>query len=314
MLAGLAALRRAPTQAAFFFGWRAQASGAAPPERSRVIVGLTAASLLVFGVLIMGDRMGGEDFGNRTIEGRDGSVLLLGGVDSTSTTGSLNDFDVRFLGWDQTDAGSLSYSDAPRYSKLDTRSDLDAVAALMAGQIERADPPVAVFGHSQAALILDRMIVSGGALPESAVVISAPPQTVPELRVPPPDEIGEGRPGGDLARGLAWMLDHLGFTPYDVDAEASPTNLDDLVPEGTGGMRRMSVWAFADSVWLDSDWRRDNEVNLVAVSDHVGAVADRYALGKAADFFAGEDVGDDEGSWRGALATALRYAFAPWRP
>ena len=275
---------------------------------------VVGTALLVFGVLIVGDRLGKGGFGNRTVDGLAGSVVLLGGADSTTTTGSLSDLDVRFLGWEEDDGILLSYDDDSRYTKTDTRGDLDRVAHVVARQVEGTAPPVALFGHSQAALILDRMIVSDLALPESAVVISPPPHTTPDLEVPAPNEIAEGKPGGDLARGFAWLLERLGFTPYDVDTDASPTNLADVIPGGDGGVRRMSVWALADSVWLDSDWRRSDETNLVAVTDHVGAVSDGYALERSADFFAGEDAGDDEGSWRGALATTLRYAFAPWRP
>ena len=312
--AALVPLVLAPVQAAFFFGWRAQVSGAAQPEKSRVFLGVTTASLVLFAVLVMGDRMAGDDFGNRTVAGRDGSLVLLGGADSTTTSGSLYGFDVRVLGWEQPDGSLLSYSDGSRYTKADTRRDLDDVAVIIADQIETGSPPVAVFGHSQAALILDRMIVAGLTVPEDAVVISPPPATAPDLNVPPPDEVGEGRPGGDLARGFSWLLDRVGLSPYDVDAGASPTKLGDVVPANDGGVRRMSVWALGDSVWLDSDWRREDETNIVSISDHVGAVNDLYALDRARRFFAGDEIGDDEGSWRGALATTLRYAFAPWRP
>ena len=312
--AALIPLALAPVQATFFLGWRAQVSGAAPPERSRVILAVTAACLVLFAVFVIGDRMAGDDFGNRTVAGRDGSLVLLGGADSTSTSGSLYGFDVRVLGWEQSDASLLSYSDGSRYTKADTRRDLGDIAIGIADQIESGDPPVSMFGHSQAALIVDRMIVAGLALPEGAVVISPPPATAPDLNVPAPDEVGEGRPGGDLARGFSWLLDRVGLSPYDVDAGASPSNLENVVPPSDGGVRRMSVWALADSVWLDSDWRRRNETNLVSISDHVGAVNDLYALERARRFFAGDELGDDEGSWRGALATTLRYAFAPWRP
>ena len=312
--AALIPLLLAPVQAAFFFGWRAQVAGTAPAEKSRVFLGLTAACLLAFAVLVIGDRMSGGDFGNRTVAGREGSLVLLGGADSTSTSGSLYGFDVRVLGWEQSAASLLSYSDGSSYTKADTRRDLDDIAPVIERQIESGEPPVSMFGHSQAALILDRMIVAGSALPENAVVISPPPPTAPDLNVPAPDEVAQGRPGGDLARGFSWLLDRVGLSPYDVDAGAGPTNLGDVEPPSDGGVRRMSVWALADSVWLDSDWRRENEMNLVSVSDHVGAINDLYALDRARRFYAGDEIGDDEGSWRGALATTLRYAFAPWRP
>jgi hypothetical protein len=77
---------------------------------------------------------------------------------------------------------------------------------------------------------------------------------------------------------------------------------------------RLAVWALGDSVWLQGDWRRAAEVNLVAMSDHVGATNDARAVSAARRFFSGGRVAQDSASWRGALAAALRYAFEPWRP
>jgi hypothetical protein len=77
----------------------------------------------------------------------------------------------------------------------------------------------------------------------------------------------------------------------------------------------MNVWALGDSVWLDRDWRRPGETNIVVASDHVGAVRNSRAIESARLFIAGDDVESDEGpTWQGALVHVLRFAFEPWRP
>jgi hypothetical protein len=74
------------------------------------------------------------------------------------------------------------------------------------------------------------------------------------------------------------------------------------------------VWALGDSVWLDRDWRRPGELNVVSLSDHVGATNDGRALQTVRRFFEGRSIEGDHASWRGALVVILRYAFEPWRP
>jgi len=77
---------------------------------------------------------------------------------------------------------------------------------------------------------------------------------------------------------------------------------------------RVSVWALGDSVWLDSDWRRPGEINLLALTDHVGVTNNSRALDATRNFLGGARITDDEVSWRAFLATVVRYAFEPWRP
>ncbi|MDQ3951676.1 MAG: hypothetical protein M3279_01750, partial [Actinomycetota bacterium] len=109
------------------------------------------------------------------------------------------------------------------------------------------------------------------------------------------------------------LLDAVGFGGFDVDAPAAPVHLGPVAETPTGE-RRLAVWALGDSAWLQRDWRRTGEVNLVAISDHVGATNDSRAVAAARRFFAGQPVRSDSATWRGALAAALRYAFEPWRP
>jgi hypothetical protein len=186
------------------------------------------------------------------------------------------------------------------------------IARIVAQEVARARPPRAWVGHSQAALVLDRILADGLPAPEAAVDLAAPPRYPPPIRVPLPGVSGEGAAGGDVARAFAHVLSAVGIHPYDIDAPASPTNLQ-RVPVA-GGVPRVAVWALGDSVWLDGDWRRRDEVNVIALTDHVGITNDPGALGTAQRFFAGQPVTGDESSWRATLVSMFSYAFAPWRP
>ena len=122
-----------------------------------------------------------------------------------------------------------------------------------------------------------------------------------------------GRVGGDLSRGFSALLDLVGLEPFDIDAPASPTNLEPVeVPDAA--VPRLSVWALADSVWLSGDWRYPGSVNVVAFTDHVGVINDPLAIEATRRFFAGEVLPDDGLSWRGFTASLIRYAFEPYRP
>jgi hypothetical protein len=186
-------------------------------------------------------------------------------------------------------------------------------ARIISKQIATANRPRALLGHSQAALILDRILEFGLPRSEYAAMLAPPPPVPPDVEVPPADTDGEGRPGGDLARGVSWLLEKVGFEAFDVGAANSPAAIDPVVV-GESPVPRLAVWALGDSVWLDRDWRRPGEINIVAITDHVGVTDNAYAIESAEKLFAGERVEDDETSWKGVAVGVLRYAFEPWRP
>lgn len=299
----------APLHALYLLGWRTHLEQETYPAGGSVAATVTVVGVLSLGAATVYDRYVRET--PPVARARSGATFaLLGGADSTSETGALSEVDPRDFGFDAGDVVVLSYD--PRgdaYSKDDTHRDLRAVAGTMASQLSLLEQPVYVLGHSQAAGILDRM---PGGVPGTAVVISPPPKRPPPVEVPPPGVRGPGKPGGDAARVLSGLLDTVGLGGFDVDAPSAPVHLD--APGDPGGARRMAVWALGDSVWLQGDWRRDGEINVVAISDHVGAVNDGRAVSAARRFFAGQPLRSDSASWRGALAAALRYAFEPWRP
>jgi hypothetical protein len=301
-----------PVHALYLLGWRGHQEEETFPAGGAVAVAVTILVALGLAAATLFDRYVREAPPASRAPSR-GTLALLGGADSTSETGALSEIDPRDFGFLASDTVVLSYAGpGRRYDADDTHRSLDAVAETVAAQLGTLDRPVVVLGHSQAAGILDRM-PPGAPLPDAAVVISPPPRRPPPLHVPPAGQRGRGKPGGDMARAFAAALESVGLPGFDVDAPAAPVHLEDPGPRD-GRTSRLAVWALGDSVWLQGDWRRAGELNVVAISDHVGAVNDARAVTAARRFFAGASVEPDGASWRGALAAALRYAVEPWRP
>lgn len=312
---GLAALFVAclgPLHATVWLGWRERAHDGTSSTEGRLVS-------LVYVVLVVG--LLGASLYDRNLRDyeivpaeRKGTLLLLGGADSSSSTGALVDLEPGALGFRREQTRLLTYrASGTTYEADDTHIDLDTIATRVGAQIEEVTGPSVLLGHSQASLILDRLLRTGAILPGRSAVISPAPQVPPQLDVPEPGETGEGRVGGDLARGFSALLDLVGMTPYDIDSPASPTNLDTLRvtdPERS----RLALWALGDSILLDTDWRRRGETNLVVLSDHVGSTRNPRALEAAGLWFQGKDVGSDDGSWRSVLVNVYRFAFEPWRP
>lgn len=301
-----------PVHAIFFLGWREHVREEVFPGGGFISVAATVAVAGLLFVTTSYDRF----VRNPPPVGRagsGGSLLLLGGADSTSKSGSLSDFDPRGVGFKGAEAHMLSYKGAgQQYSKGDTRGDLRKVAKVVASQLGNVDQPTYLIGHSQAALILDRMIEAGGPLPSRAVLLAPSSPIPPPFSVPRPGVEGEGKPGGDFARGFSELLDLVGLQSFDIDAGASPVRVGRVVEPK--GVPRVSVWALGDSVWLHTDWRRPGETNVIAITDHVGVTNNARAVDVTKRFFDKKSVEGDEDSWRGGLASLISHAFAPWRP
>ncbi|HVM35524.1 MAG TPA: hypothetical protein VM784_09320 [Actinomycetota bacterium] len=299
-----------PLHAIVLLGWRQQTRSEAEPGGAWVASATAVVCVVLVGMSLFDRTFGGA----RPAPDRRGRLMLLGGVDSTSSSGALIDLARGAFGFEPRRTILLSYRgrEGP-YEAADTRVDLLEVGRRVAVQIDGVRRPRFLLGHSQASLVLDRILVEGLPVPDVAVVLAGPPPFPPTLSVPPPGEEGPGKPAGDAARALSSLVEVAGLATFDIDAAASPTNLRPIVAPNSP-IPRLSVWALLDSVWLEGDWRRPGEVNVVALTDHVGVTRDRYALGVADAFLRGKSVEGHELSWRGALVSTLRYAFEPWRP
>ncbi len=302
-----------PMHALFVLGWREHVRTGTFPGGGMIPTVAAALALLSFFALTGYDRFIRDPAPVGKAQSR-GMLLVLGGADSTSRRGALAGIDPRLLGFMRSRARQLSYkSPGKPYGVADTRKGLAESARIIARQIATAQRPRALLGHSQAELIFDRMLEKGMPLPEYAAFLASPPPFPPDVGVPPPDTDGRGRPGGDLTRGLSWLLDKVGVAPFDIDAPNSPTNLTSVVVRDSP-VPRLSVWALGDSVWLDDDWRRSGEINIVALTDHVGVTNNAYAFDSIQLFYAGRRIDDDETSWKGVAVGILKYGFEPWRP
>jgi len=311
-LAALLVACAGPFHALVWLGWRHRCAEEMTSPEGRVVTTLGVLVLAAFFVASGIDRnLRDYDVVPADYEG---SLLLLGGADSTSRTGALVDLDPGALGYTRSQMELLSYApDAGTYVAAHTRGDLDRIAVRVAEQIdETRDEPEVLLGHSQASLILDRIYERGVDL-DATAVISPSPARPPSLEVPPPNTNGAGRVGGDLARALAILLDVANLASYDIDVPSAPVDLE-RVEVADAGVPRLALWALGDSILLESDWRRTGETNLVVFSDHVGATRNPRALQATRLFLQGEEVVADEGSWRSILVNVFRYAFEPWRP
>lgn len=312
-LAAALILLLGPLHALFLLGWREHLKAETYPGGGTISVVVTV--VVVGGLLV-------STIYDRAIRSAaptaqapaGGTLLLLGGVDSTSTTGALSQLDPRELGFRESRTEVVSYRGAGEsYGIVDTHQDLLDVAQRAAEQVAGAGPPTFLLGHSQAALILDRMLDEGLQAPDRAVSLAPSPPYPPPVDSPPPGVDAPGRPGTDVARALSGLLDAVGLQGFPVDVPNYPPRLERVEVPGSQ-TPRLAVWALGDSVWLDGDWRRPGEVNIVAVTDHVGVANDARALGAARDFFRGRRVEGDSASWRGFAASLISHAFAPWRP
>ena len=313
LLAGALLACLGPLHALIWLGWREHRRAETYPGGGTFSVAVTVVALILFAGAVTYDRAI-RDPSPRAVARAQGSLLLLGGVDSTSDTGALTELDPRDVGFARDKSTIVSYRGAGEpYVRADTRGNLSRAAAAVAAQLEETPQPRLLLGHSQAALILDRIITRGLTSPDRSVVLAAPPAMPPPFDGPPPGSDGAGRVAGDAARVVAKIFEAVGLTAFDIDAPASPVNLEAVLVIDKE-VSRVSVWALGDSVWLDSDWRRPGEINLMALTDHVGVTNNSRALDATRNFLGGARITDDEVSWRAFLATVVRYAFEPWRP
>ena len=301
-----------PLHALVLLGWRQNARAEVYPGGG--VIALTAT-------VVIAGMLASATFFDRVVRNpgpiaetqREGTLALLGGSDSTHRSGAITEIDVRSLGYPEARVRLLSYSSGSSYSARETHGDLDAIADRVAAQLATSNSTEAIVGHSQAALILDRMLEQGADVPPRSVMLAPPPPWRTTLGLPPAGLTRDGKPGGDVARAISAILQAAGRPGFDIDAPASPNDLDTVVVPDAD-VARLSVWALADSVWLDRDWRRPGELNLIAITDHVGVTQNERVLDSARSFLAGSPVTSDVGSWRAILVPVIRYAFEPWRP
>jgi heme exporter protein D len=301
----------APVHTLFLLGWREHARAGTVPKETGWAAMLTLLALLVIFGSAGVDRFVRD--GGPPAPPVAGTLGVLGGVNSTSSTGALSDVDPRRVGFPPSRSVVLSYTRQSRYGEFATHGNLDSIARVVAAHVGDIRRPVDVIGHSQAALILDRILKMHLDAPDKAVLLAAPPPYPPSLTVPRSGGEGPGAVAADMARPLSRVFEFFGANGFNLDAPAVPFRLK-RVEVRHGPTSRVAIWALGDSVWLEGDWRRRGETNVVATTDHVGVTNDPKALAVARDLFANRSIQQEGTSWASFAVNVLRYAFEPWRP
>lgn len=311
---GLAALMLAPVgplNALVLLGWREHIRSGREPGRGTFAALLTVVVGLGLSGIAVIDRFASSP--PQSDPKPQTTLLLLGGQDSTMRASDLEQIHLSQIGFDRHHARVLSY-DGPGhdYSKAATHRNLDVTARRVAAQIKEVERS-SLLGHSQAALIMDRILAKGLPAPSREVDMAPPPVYPPPLSAPPPGKSGSGKPGADLTRIVDWGLHRAGLPGFEIDAPAAPVHLGRVVVVHPK-IPRLAIFSVDDAAWLTGDWRRPGEVNTISLADHSGVVYDGYALDVTKRFFAGKKVAGDQRSWKSVLVDVVSYAFGPWKP
>jgi hypothetical protein len=176
---------------------------------------------------------------------RDGSLLLMSGIDSSSGSGAILEIDPRWLGYgcDQTfyfsyagpgdgqptgDARCPIGHGAP-YGPEDTMRSRDEIVPSIEAFVEEMEPPVAVVAHSQAAWMAWEAAADGRLGDDAALILlGAFPDNPVTYR---PEVAGVGTSPGRVAIMPFTMLPRPGGGTTSFDAD-SPLGVEWLAPPG----------------------------------------------------------------------------------
>lgn len=202
----------------------------APPPR-RPLMALATVAVALAAVLLAVDQSRKEASVVAPQE-RDGSLLLMAGVNSSSGRGAIFEIDPGVYGYPcertyhysyagpgegaaQRDSACPITTGAP-YQGLHTQRPLTELTESFARQVEQLPSPVTVIAHSQAPWIAWQALAERPRLQVNRLVLLGPFPDNP-LGYPAPGSSGSGRVGGDGLRLIAAFGQALGFG-FDPDA------------------------------------------------------------------------------------------------
>jgi hypothetical protein len=244
---------------------------------------------------------------------RDGSVLVMSGINSASGEGAVFEVEPERIGYrceqfvyysyagpgdgqPQGDAACPKTSGAP-YVPEDTQRPFDEQVALLEEQAADLDPPLVVLAHSQAAWVAWQA-AADGQLPGPAhlVLIGAFPSS--PLTYPPPGETGPGFVGGE---GFRWLIPLADWADFDftVDAPlarellATPDAAADVFAQPLpGDVEALAVTATSDLALMPDGWRIDGAVDACPIREAHPYLPITPAFHRVVDrFLAGERDG-----------------------
>lgn len=243
-----------------------------PPAPRWRLAGVTVLGLAVFAAVVV---TRGTPWAWSQAE-RDGSVLIMSGINSRSGEGAIFELEPGRLGYTCDQFAYFSYAGPgdgqPRgsaacpktqgapYEPEDTQRPFGEQVDLLVEQASALEPPVVVLAHSQAAWVAWQA-ASEDRVPGLTAVVLVGPFPASPIGYPPPDHDGPGRVGGDLLRVLAPISDLVEFD-FVVDAPLSRELL--ATPDASGAVFDqpipdevpvLAVTATSDLALMPDGWR-----------------------------------------------------------
>jgi hypothetical protein len=243
---------------------------------------------------------------------RDGSVLIMSGINSASGEGAIFELEPSRLGFTcdrfhyfsyaalgegqpQGDAACPKREGAP-YDPRDTQRPFEEQVRLLAEQVAPLEPPVTVLAHSQAAWVAWHAAADGRLDGVRHLVLVGPFPSSP-VGFPPPGEAGPGRVGGDLFRLLEPVPELVDFD-FEVDAplsrqvlaqpDAAGSIFDRPLPEG---IEALSLPASSDLALMPDGWRLDGATDVCPIREAHPDLPYSPDLHRAIDHFLAGDRG-----------------------
>jgi hypothetical protein len=251
----------------------ARLRGPAPARPLVHLSAVTAVGVAVGVALVVSRGSVPFDVSDRT---RDGSVLLMSGINSASGEGSIFELEPSRIGFTCEGFHYFSYAgtgdgqpqgvaacpkeEGAPYEPDHTQRPFAEQVSLLAEQVAPLEPPVTVLAHSQAAWVAWQAAAEGRLDGVGSLVLIGPFPSSP-LGFPPPGEPGAGRVGGELFRLLEPIPDLADFD-FDVDApltrellatpDAASTVFAQPLPDH---VRVLAATASSDLALMPDGWR-----------------------------------------------------------
>jgi hypothetical protein len=245
---------------------------------------------------------------------RDGSALLMSGINSASGEGAIFELEPERIGFTCDEFHYFSYAGAgdgqpqgsaacPKeqgapYEPEDTQRPFAEQVALLEEQVAPLERPVVVLAHSQAAWVAWQAAAEGRLDGVTHLVLIGPFPSSP-LGFPPPGAPGAGRVGGELFRLLEPVPQLVDFdfvvdAPLTRELLATPDAAAGVFrPSLPSGMTALALTATSDLALMPDGWRLDGAVDACPIREAHPYLPITPALHAVVDRFLDGDPGDD---------------------
>jgi hypothetical protein len=300
----------------------------APRRPLRRFVGACVLGLALFAVVVVTRE---APWGIPEVT-RDGSVVVMSGINSASGEGAVFELDPARIGYRCEQFTYYSYagpgpgqprgeaacpktSGAP-YVPEDTQRPFGEQVMLLEEQAADLEPPLVVLAHSQAAWVAWQAAAEGRLPgPVRLVLIGAFPSS--PLTYPPPGETGPGFVGGELFRVLVPLADLVDFD-FEVDAPlarellATPDAAAEVFAQPLpDDVEALAVTATSDLALMPEGWRIDGAVDACPIREAHPYLPVTPAFHRVVDRFLAGERGASCPPWPELYRVSVQALGAP---